>query len=76
MPEKKAATMLSEEIEKRTQLRLKVQTQPATGPAFLIGRVDQIQISAPVSSLEHRRSRKRSRFRRLPREPRRGRHGI
>jgi hypothetical protein len=42
-PEKKAATMLSEEIEKRTQLRLKVQTQPATGPAFILGRSDQMK---------------------------------
>jgi hypothetical protein len=43
MPEKKAAIMLSEEIEKRTQLRLKVQTQPATGAAFLLGRTNQMQ---------------------------------
>ena len=42
-PEKKAATMLSEEIEKRTQLRLKVQSQPASGAAFVIGRADQIR---------------------------------
>ena len=42
-PEKKAATMLSEEIEKRTQLRLKVQSQPASGAAFVIGRPDQIR---------------------------------
>src|SRR6185295_16857939 len=38
-PERKAAAMLSEEIEKRTQLRLKIQTtQPASGPAFVLGR--------------------------------------
>ena len=43
MPEKKAAVMLSEEIEKRTQLRLKVQTQAAAGPAFVLGRGDQVQ---------------------------------
>src|SRR5437660_1566319 len=42
-PEKKAAAMLSEEIEKRTQLRLKVQTQAASGPAFLLGRSDQVK---------------------------------
>ena len=41
--EKKAAVMLREEIEKRTQLRLRVQTQPADGPAFLLGRSDHIQ---------------------------------
>lgn len=35
--------MLSEEIEKRTQLRLPVQTKTATGPAFLLGRTDQIK---------------------------------
>ena len=29
MPEHKSAAMLTEEIEKRTQLRLKIQTQPA-----------------------------------------------
>src|SRR3954453_22576753 len=40
--EKKAATMLSEEIGKRTQLRLSVQSQPASGPAFILGRADQI----------------------------------
>src|SRR5919202_2611446 len=42
-PEKKAAAMLSEEIEKRTQLRLPVQTQAATGPAFILGRTDQVK---------------------------------
>src|SRR5690606_33268273 len=41
--EKKAAIMLQEEIEKRSQLRLRVQTQPADGPAFLLGRGDHIQ---------------------------------
>jgi hypothetical protein len=35
--------MLAEEIEKRTQLRLKVQTQAASGPAFLLGRSDQVR---------------------------------
>ena len=35
--------MLSEEIEKRTQLRLPIQTQSATGPAFILGRTDQIK---------------------------------
>lgn len=44
MPEKKAASMLSEEIEKRTQLRLPIQTQSATGPAFILGRTDQIKL--------------------------------
>jgi hypothetical protein len=44
VPERKAATMLSEEIEKRTQLRLKVQTtQAVDGPAFVLGRTDQIK---------------------------------
>ena len=44
VPERKAATMLSEEIEKRTQLRLKVQTTPVVeGPAFVLGRTDQMK---------------------------------
>ncbi len=46
-PERKAAAMLSEEIEKRTQLRLKVQTQAAEGPAFVLGRIDQIKSVTP-----------------------------
>src|SRR5450432_2790043 len=46
-PERKAAVMLAEEIEKRTQLRLKVQTQPADGPAFVLGRSDQIKSLTP-----------------------------
>src|SRR4051812_49322153 len=45
-PEKKAATMLSEEIEKRTQLRLRIQSQPASGAAFVLGRVDQARSPA------------------------------
>ena len=43
-PERKAAAMLSEEIEKRTQLRMKVQTQAPDGPAFVLGRIDQIKL--------------------------------
>jgi hypothetical protein len=46
-PERKAAAMLSEEVEKRTQLRLKVQTQAAEGPAFVLGRADQLKSIAP-----------------------------
>jgi hypothetical protein len=46
-PERKAAAMLSEEIEKRTQLRLKVQTQPPTGPAIVLGRADQVKSAVP-----------------------------
>jgi len=46
-PERKAAAMLSEEIEKRTQLRLRVQTQAAAGPAFVLGRAGQVQSAAP-----------------------------
>ncbi len=42
-PEKKAATMLTEEIEKRTQLRLKVHTQASPGPAFVLGRAEQVK---------------------------------
>src|ERR1041385_5157748 len=42
-PEKKAAAMLAEEIEKRTQLRLKVQSQAPSGPAFVLGRADQLK---------------------------------
>ncbi len=38
VPERKSAAMLAEEIEKRTQLRLKIQTQPASGPAFILKR--------------------------------------
>jgi hypothetical protein len=45
MPERKAAEMLTQEIEKRTQLRLKVQTEPPSGPAFVLGRAGQ----APVA---------------------------
>jgi hypothetical protein len=48
VPEQKAAAMLSQEIEKRTQLRLKLQTaQPASGPAFVLGRADQVKALAP-----------------------------
>ena len=47
MPERKTAAMLSEEIEKRTQLRLKVQTQAASGPAFVLARADQAKSVAP-----------------------------
>jgi hypothetical protein len=36
VPEKKAAAMLSEEIEKRTQLRPKVRSEPTSGPAFIL----------------------------------------
>lgn len=43
VPEKKTAAMLAEEIEKRTQLRLKVQSEPAQGPAFVIGRTGQMK---------------------------------
>jgi len=46
MPERKAAAMLAEEIEKRTQLRLKVQTKPPEGPAFVLGRAGQIPAAA------------------------------
>ncbi len=45
VPEKKAATMLAEEIEKRTQLRLHIQSYAAQGPAFIIGRADQMRAS-------------------------------
>ncbi len=38
MQERKAAQMLTEEIEKRTQLRLKIQTQPASGAAIVLTR--------------------------------------
>src|SRR4051794_20787903 len=42
--ERKAASMLSEEIEKRTQLRPKIVTsRPAEGSAFLIGRSDHLR---------------------------------
>jgi hypothetical protein len=52
-PERKAATMLSQEIEKRTQLRLKIQsTQPASGPVFILGRAGQIQSPAPPAKAE------------------------
>jgi hypothetical protein len=37
-PEKKAAAMLSEEIEKRTQLRPKVQSELPSGPALVLKR--------------------------------------
>ncbi len=37
-PEQKAAAMLSEEIEKRTQLRLKTQASPAEGAAIILAR--------------------------------------
>jgi hypothetical protein len=37
-PISKAATMLAEEITKRTQIRPKIQTQPAAGPAFVLKR--------------------------------------
>ena len=44
IPEKKAAAMLSEEIEKRTQLRLKIENEPrAGGPAIVLGRADQLK---------------------------------
>ncbi len=42
VPERKAAAMLAEEIEKRTQLRLKVQTAAASGAAFVLGRAGQV----------------------------------
>ncbi len=42
-PERKAAAMLSEEIEKRTQLRLPVKTGQPGGPAFVLARADQIK---------------------------------
>ena len=42
VPERKAAAMLAEEIEKRTQLRLKVQTVAASGAAFVLGRAGQV----------------------------------
>ena len=45
--EKKAATMLREEIEKRTQLRLKIQNQAAGGSAVILGRTDQVKALAP-----------------------------
>jgi hypothetical protein len=47
VPERKAATMLAEEIEKRTQLRLKIESRTTEGPAFILGRPDQIKSIAP-----------------------------
>jgi hypothetical protein len=42
-PQQKAAQMLSEEIEKRTQLRLKVVPQlPADGPAIMLGQIGKL----------------------------------
>jgi hypothetical protein len=46
MPERKAAAMLSEEIEKRTQLRLPVRAERGGGPVFLLGRADQLKHAA------------------------------
>jgi hypothetical protein len=53
MPEKKAAVMLAEEIEKRTQLRLKVETHAAAGAAFILGRTNQIKAlgAGPLSGM-------------------------
>src|SRR5579884_233767 len=45
-PERKAAAMLSEEIEKRTQLRLPVRTAQSGQPAFVLGRADQLRRGA------------------------------
>jgi hypothetical protein len=43
-PQQKAAQMLSEEIEKRTQLRLKIVPQlPASGPAIVLGQIGKIR---------------------------------
>ena len=45
-PQQKAAQMLTEEIEKRTQLRLKIVPQlPADGPAVVIGRARNLKAS-------------------------------
>ncbi len=49
-PERKAAAMLAEEIEKRTQLRLKVQTEPAAGAAFVLERAGQIPAARLVGA--------------------------
>src|SRR6185437_13856463 len=46
VPERKAAQMLAEEIEKRTQLRLPVRTGAVQGPAFVLGRVGQMPSAA------------------------------
>src|SRR5579884_3139190 len=45
-PARKAAAMLSEEIEKRTQLRLPVRTAQSGQPAFVLGRADQLRRGA------------------------------
>src|SRR5581483_1368396 len=45
--ERKTAQMLSEEIEKRTQLRLKVQNQASDGPEFVLARADQMKSLTP-----------------------------
>jgi hypothetical protein len=48
MPERKAAAMLAEEIEKRTQLRPKIGNRMSDGPAFILGRPDQVRSIAPA----------------------------
>ena len=46
--QKKAATMLTEEIEKRTQLRLPITSEMPSGqPAFVLGTMDAIKKMAP-----------------------------
>ncbi len=46
--QKKAATMLTEEIEKRTQLRLPITSEiPSGRPAFVLGTADAIKKMAP-----------------------------
>src|ERR1700730_7317037 len=48
-PQQKAAQMLAEEIEKRTQLRLKTVAQvPQDRPAFVLGRADAIRKMVPA----------------------------
>ena len=47
-PQQKGAKMLAEEIEKRTQLRLKIASAPVPGqPAFILGRVEAVKKLAP-----------------------------
>lgn len=49
-PQKKAGQMLVEEIEKRTQLRLKIASQaPAGGPEIVIGRTDAVKALVPAA---------------------------
>ncbi len=49
MPQRKSASMLAEEIEKRTQLRLKIQSQRAQGTAIVLERGTQAEAAEGFS---------------------------